>query len=85
MITDRRTMTDRRKHPDGSECPLNHESVEKLLGTLDSIDHRLQKIERFMLIGHVVVWTIGIIVTAFWWMSENIEIFRSWANDFLRK
>ncbi len=86
MITDRRIMTtDRRKHPDGSECPLNHESVEQLLTTLGSIDKRLQKIERFMLIGHVVVWTIGILIGAFWWMSENIEIFRSWANDFLRK
>ncbi len=78
-------MADRRKHTDGSECTLNHESVEKLLGTLGSIDHRLQKIERFMLIGHVVVWTIGIVAGVFWWLTENIEIFRSWANDFLRK
>ena len=84
MITDRRTMTDRRKHPDGSECPLNHESVEKLLGTLDSIDHRLQKIEKFMLIGHVVVWTIGIMVGAFWWLHEHIDNVRLIIKDFIK-
>ncbi len=78
-----RRKSDLEKH--NSECPLDHESVEKLLDTLQSIDHRLQKIERFMLIGHAVVWTIGIAAGVFWWFTENIEIFRSWANDFLRK
>ena len=76
-------MTDRRKHPDGSECPLNHESVEKLLTTLGSIDKRLQKIERFMLIGHVVIWTIAAVTGAFWWIYEHIEYIRSIVHDFV--
>ena len=76
---------DRRKSVTSkSECPLDHESVDKLLGTLDSIDKRLQKIERFMLIGHVVVWTIGILAGVFWWFYENVEILRlmllGWIN-----
>lgn len=77
-------MADRRKHPDGSECPLNYESVEKLLGTLDSIDHRLQKIEKFMLIGHVVVWTIGVMAGAFWWLHDNVDYLRLMIKDFIK-
>lgn len=77
-------MADRRKHPDGSECPLNHESVEQLLTTLGSIDKRLQKIERFMLIGHVVVWTVGIMAGAFWWLYEHVEYIRAIIRDFVK-
>jgi hypothetical protein len=84
MITDGRTMTDRRKHPDGSECPLNHESVEQLLTTLGSIDNRLQKIEKFMLIGHVVVWTVAGITGIFWWLFEHVEYIRSIIRDFVK-
>jgi hypothetical protein len=74
MKIDRRTMADRRKHPDGSDCPLNHDSVEKLLGTLDSIDH----------IGHAVVWTVGIMAGAFWWLHEHIDNVRLIIKDFIK-
>ena len=74
---------DRRKHQGGSDCPLNHESVEKLLDTLRSIDKRLQKIERFMLIGHAVVWTIAVVTGVFWWLYEHIELIRSMLLDFV--
>ena len=77
-------MADRRKHPDGSECPLNHESVEQLLTTLGSIDKRLQKIERFMLVGHVVVWTVGIMAATFWWLYEHVEYFKTIMKDFVK-
>lgn len=77
-------MADRRKHPDGSDCPLNHESVEQLLGTLHSIDKRLQKIEKFMLIGHVVVWTIAGITGIFWWLYEHVEHIRDAMRDFIK-
>ncbi len=81
---ERRIMADRRRHPDGSECPLNQEAVEKLLGTLNSIDYRLQKIEKFMFVGHVVVWTIGIMAGAFWWVNENIDNLRLIIKDFIK-
>jgi hypothetical protein len=58
--------------------------VEKLLSTLNSIDYRLKKIEKFMFVGHVVVWTISIMVGALWWLNENIDNLRLIIKDFIK-
>lgn len=71
-------MFDREDH-----CPMDSQQAAKLLEVVTNIDSRLQKIERYMLMGRVAVGTLAAAATAVWWTIDKAEAIRSAIAKFL--
>jgi hypothetical protein len=64
-------------------CPMDADQAAKLLEVVTNIDSRLQKIERYMLIGRVAVGTLAAAAATVWWTVEKAEEIRSALRQFM--
>jgi hypothetical protein len=71
------------------ECPLSESQAERLFESLDSIDSRLGKIEKYWFAGKVVFWvgfwSVSAALYTLDWMNGNASMLREAFAEFMRR